>query len=136
METLEKKAPSQNLHKGKSQINQGSASITALTSFSGPIPPPIFLEHYEKIVPGIAKRFLEEPHLEAEHRRGLEKLMVEEKIRLSKRGQGMAFFLATSCVFAAFASIFFGYDIAGLGALFISIASFVAIFLYAKKHQT
>lgn len=109
-----------------------SPSVTSLTTFSGPIPPPIFLAEYEKLVPGSAKRFLDEPHFEAEHRRALEKFMVNEQVKLSKRGQCMAFFLALVCIIASFTSIFLGYDIAGLGALFIAIASFVGVFIYGK----
>lgn len=122
---IDKTSTSQN------QGNQGQ-SITSLTAFSGPIPPPMFLEQYEKLVSGSAKRFLDEPHCEAEHRRTLEKLMVTEQIKLSKRGQWMAFSLASICIGAAFTAIFFGYDLAGLGALFISVGSFVGVFVYSK----
>lgn len=115
-----------------SQNQGGQPAITSLTAFSGPTPPPNFLEQYEKLVPGSAQRFLDEPHLEAEHRRALEKFMVNEQINLSKRGQLMAFFLAAICIIGAFAAIFFGYDIAGLGALFISVSPFLGVFIYAK----
>lgn len=43
------------------------------THFVGPTPPPHYLEQYERLVQGTAKRFLDEPHIEAEHRRSLEK---------------------------------------------------------------
>ena len=139
MEIVEKapssKSPSKQPKEKQTAEQAISSAIASVTSFSGPTPPPSFLREYELLVPGIAKRFLEEPHLEAEHRRELEKLLVQEKIRLRRRGQSMAFFLATLSVIAAFAAIFCGYDIAGLGALFISIASFVGVFIYAKKHQ-
>ncbi len=129
---------------GKSQLNgeqknltkeNSSLQVAAFTAFSGPIPPPSFLLEYEKLVPGIAKKFLEGPHIEAQHRRSLEKRMVEEQVRLSKRGQWMAFSLASLCVFAAFTSIFLGFDLAGVGALFVSVASFVGVFIYAKTSQ-
>jgi uncharacterized membrane protein len=117
------------------QSIQDISPVSITTSFLGPIPPPNFLELYEKLVPGTAKKFLEEPHLEAEHRRALEKEMVQEQINMSKRGQGMAFFLATFCVIAAFGAIFLGYDIGGLGALIVSITAFSGIFFYAKKQN-
>lgn len=106
--------------------------ITSVMAFSGPIPPPDYLGLYEKLVPGSAKRFLEEPHLEAEHRRALENLSLNQQINLSKRGQWMAFSLAFFCITAAFAAIFSGYDIAGLGALIASITAFVGVFIYGK----
>lgn len=116
----------------QNQGNQASITSASLTKFSGPIPPPSFLEQYEKLVPGSAQRLLNEPHLEAEHRRSLERLLVNERIHLSKKGQLMAFFLAALCIVAAFTAIFLGYDVAGLGALFISISPFIGVFVYDK----
>jgi uncharacterized membrane protein len=112
------------------------ATITSVTTFSGPIPPPEFLKQYDLLVPGIAKRFLEEPHLEAEHRRNLEKTMLSERIRMSKRGQWMAFCLALLSILAAFTAIFTGYSIAGLAIFFTAAASLVGVFFYAKKQQS
>ena len=78
MNSLKGKIHPQDIHK-KTQGNPSAISIA--TTFSGPIPPPSFLEQYELLVPGIAKRFLEEPRIEAEHRRAFEKLIVQEQIK-------------------------------------------------------
>lgn len=112
-----------------------SATIAAFQQYSGPIPPPHFLEAYERLVPGSAKRFLDEPHVEAEHRRDLEKQVVGSSIKLAAKGQILAFILALLCLIAAFYAIFLGYSLGGLGALFISIASFAGIFLFSRKKQ-
>ncbi len=137
---LEKKttaqiSPKNSEPKSTVQSQDGSPAITAFTSFSGPIPPPNFLKEYELIVPGIAQRFLDEPHKEAEHRRALEKLMVYEQIKLNKNGQKMAFGLALLSICAAFSSIWLGYELAGASTFIVSICSLVGIFLYAKKNQ-
>lgn len=116
----------------KKKQEQGMGTIQA---YSGPIPPPQFLAQYELLVPGIAKKFLEEPHIEAEHRRVLEKMIGQEQIKLAKRGQLMAFSLAICCILGAFWTIFSGHSIEGLGALLFSIAAFTGIFIYAKKRQ-
>jgi len=107
--------------------------LASFAQYSGPIPPPNFLIQYEQLLPGIAKRFLEEPHVEAQHRRVLEELLVQEQIKLSRRGQKMAFCLATVYILGAFSAIFLGYSIEGLGALVVSVATFAGIFIYAKK---
>ncbi len=136
MTTLEK-PPSKNSSENskiQSPVNSPSA-LASFTAFSGPIPPPEFLKQYEFLVPGIAKRFLEEPLSEAKHRRALEQKMVDEKIRLSRKGQWMAFSLALLSIIAAFIAIFLGYSLAGLGTFFISSASFAGVFIYAKKRQ-
>jgi len=73
-----KKSSSGSVEPPKSAEQPTMAAITQ--TYSGPIPPPNFLMQYEQIVPGIAKRFLEEPHLEAEHRRSLEKPLLNNKL--------------------------------------------------------
>lgn len=118
-----------------SKKNPESSPIATFASYSGPIPPPNFLVEYERMVPGIAKKFLNAPHLEAEHRRNLEKMVTEKQLKLANRGQKMAFALASLCVVGAFGTIFFGYSLEGLGALLVSIAVFAGIFYHAKKKQ-
>jgi len=132
---LSKDLTSESQKKPDSKKNPKSKPVTAYASYSGPIPPPNFLVEYERMVPGIAKRLLNEPHLEAEHRRTLEKMMAEKQFKLANRGQKMAFALASLCVIGAFGTIFFGYSFEGLGALLVSIAVFAGIFYSAKKKQ-
>ncbi len=103
--------------------------------YSGPIPPPDYLALYEKMVPGISKRFLEEPHAEAEHRRSLETKMVDAQIELGKRGQIIACCIASACVIGSFTAIFSGHNLWGLGALLLSVGAFVSVFIYGKNSK-
>jgi uncharacterized membrane protein len=128
--TLETASP-----KKQSPSKPNSHPIAAVTTFSGPVPPPEFLRDYEILVPGSAKRFLEAPHLEAEHRRALELAYLEEKIKLSRKGQWMAFSLAVLSIVAAFTAIFLGYSLAGVGTFFIAVGSIVGLFIYGKKTE-
>ncbi len=70
----------------------------------GPIPPPRFLDHYEKILPGMAERLVAAYEAEGVHRRNMEaldgsnersitKVIADEDVRSSKAGQWMAFFV-------------------------------------------
>jgi uncharacterized membrane protein len=127
------KLASESRKKFDPQKKPETASVATFASYSGPIPSPNFLIEYERMVPGIAEKFLNEPHLEAEHRRTLEKMMAEKQIDLADRGQKMAFALASLCVIGAFGAIFFGHSLEGLGALIASIAVFAGIFYCAKK---
>lgn len=131
--------PTTHLKKEKPPAQLPGSSTTAIATasyFSGPIPPPEFLKQYEELVPGIAKRFLEEPRLEAEHRRSLEKRMVEEKIRLATKGQWMAFTLALLSIAAAFTAIFLGYSLAGFATFLVAATGFAGAFIISKKHQS
>jgi uncharacterized membrane protein len=118
------------LRASSEKLNIGQTQITAM--YSGPIPPPDHLAMYEKMVPGIAKQFLEEPHREAEHRRRLETQLVEAQIKLANKGQILAFILASVTVFASFSLIYFGHNLEGLGTLLLSVGAFVSIFIYGK----
>lgn len=118
----------------ESQVNVGATQVTSL--YSGPIPPPEHLMMYERMVPGIAKQFLEEPHQEAEHRRNIETKIVDAQIKLANKGQNRGFILASVCVAASFLAIYLGYPLGGLGALFLSIGAFISVFMYGKSHKS
>ncbi len=45
--------------------------------FSGPVPPPAFLEQYERISPGLASRMVSMAEAESVHRRQIESSVVE-----------------------------------------------------------
>jgi uncharacterized membrane protein len=113
---------------------ENGVRLTAV--YSGPIPPPDHLAAYEKIVPGIAKQFLEEPHREAEHRRSLEVKMVDAQIRLASQGQTRAFLLACICLPLSFITIYLGYPLGGLSGLFLSIGILVSVFIYSKTRKS
>ncbi|MBX3718663.1 MAG: DUF2335 domain-containing protein [Parachlamydiales bacterium] len=129
-------APKPNFIPNEPQKNSEQQSITSFASYSGPIPPPNFLIEYERMVPGIAKKFLEEPQIESEHRRAIEKMIAQEQVKLANRGQIMACTIAAVCVIGSFTAIFSGHDIWGLGALLLSIGAFVSVFIYGKSHKS
>lgn len=116
----------------KASVQESELDLKPPVTSLGPIPPPNFLEKYENLVPGTAKRFLEEPLLEAEERRSLERFVAQKQADSNTRAQWMAFVLAIGCITAAFTLIFLRYDVVGLAALLISLAAFVGVFIYAR----
>ena len=68
--------------------------VSAVTTFSGPLPPPLWLAEYERIHPGTASRLLDHAEAEARHRRSLAELRVRAEGRYGSRGQWMAFGLS------------------------------------------
>ena len=68
--------------------------VSALTTFSGPLPPPIWLAEYERIHPGTASRLLDQAEAEARHRRSLAEHRQRAESRYGSRGQWMAFGLS------------------------------------------
>ena len=49
-------------------------------SFSGPLPPPEYLEAYEKVMPGATDRLLTMTEKQVDHRIELEKTIVKKKL--------------------------------------------------------
>ena len=104
------------------QITQRFA---ASMQFSGPIPPPGFLEQYERISPGLASRMVGMAESEAEHRRLIEARLVDSHCADQKahhdevtRGQVLATVITISALIAGSVTALHGYQIAGsiLGA--------------------
>lgn len=119
--------------KGSDPVPQENGTLRTITAWSGPTPHPEILAQYEQLVPGTAKTFLNEPHIEAEHRRKLESDLVAEKINSSKRGQIMAFILAIMCILGSFGAIYLGFSVTGLAALLASIGVLVGVFYYSRN---
>jgi uncharacterized membrane protein len=98
--------------------------------FSGPVPPPVILEDYDRIIPGAANRILEMAEKEAEHQRKMEETALSEAIKESKRGQnyGLVVTLAafTTASFAIYtgaytcASIIAGTTVVALVSVFVT----------------
>ncbi|MGH7450205.1 MAG: DUF2335 domain-containing protein, partial [bacterium] len=68
--------------------------IREFSAFSGPLPPPEAVEHYNKIIPNGADRLLKMVELQSEHRRACEETGLKASISISKRGQILAFLLS------------------------------------------
>jgi len=68
--------------------------IREVSTFSGPLPPPEILEHYNRIIPNSADRLLKIVELQSEHRRTCEAKGLDAGISIAKRGQILAFVLS------------------------------------------
>ncbi len=99
--------------------------------YSGPIPSPEALEHYEKIQPGAADRILKMAEKQQEHRMALETKAIGGQVDQSKRGQIFGFilvfvFVAIAVFFAKhlemkeFAAILLGVTMVSVVALFVT----------------
>lgn len=113
-----------------------------VTSFSGPLPPPDQLEHYERIAPGIAERIvaMAEQHVsmadrQMQHRHGLENRVVDSNIKLAKRGQIFAYSLGVIGLGGGMFLIHAGLELWGGTAFLGSLASLIAVFIYGQKKQ-
>jgi uncharacterized membrane protein len=99
-------------------------------TFSGPLPAPEVLEHYQRIDPGLVERIVSLAEQEADHRRALERTAIRETSAQVMRGQlyGLligAIALASVIICALSgaewaASVLGGSTILGLVAVFVT----------------
>ena len=68
--------------------------------FSGPLPSPAVLEHYEDIAPGLANRNAAMAEKQSDHRQKLEARQIEAQIKETRLGQFLAFGIGTIAILA------------------------------------
>lgn len=102
--------------------------------YSGPIPPPELLGGYEKILPGAADRILAMAEKQADHRRAMEKTVVESGSRDSKLGLICGTIVCISVmVVGLLLSLITEAAVVGAFMSLSSLASLVGVFIYGTN---
>ncbi len=105
------------------------------SSFSGPIPPPMLLDEYEKIVPGAAKDIMSEFKEQSKHRRKLEKDTINSQIKQSGRGQIFAFVISILIIsVSGYFAFLEQYTLAGVFGT-VTLSTILSSFFIGKKKQ-
>lgn len=66
---------------------------TEIKSWSGPLPPPEALEHFNRVVPGCAEKIVDAFVQQSAHRRSLESMVVSGSEARANRGQWLIYSL-------------------------------------------
>jgi uncharacterized membrane protein len=88
------------LAKALVSIETSHSLSVSQTRHSGPIPDPETLSRYAAIIPDGAERIMQMAEQQSNHRRSLEKTVVESQARISERGQWFAAVLSTLLIVA------------------------------------
>ncbi len=104
-------------------------------SFRGPLPPPHILRQYNEIVPGSAKRLLEEAWTQGSHRQHLERTVIEGGAKRAHRGLTLGFVSFVLLLVAAFVLVLTGHDTAGIAFIGIDVAGLVGSFIFGSLRQ-
>ncbi len=112
---------------------QNHSIVSQQSSFSGPIPPPQFLQEYDKIVPGAAEIIVKMAKDQAEHRQTLEKSVINSDIKNSKMGLVFGFIIGMTGIIAGVIIIAVGQVIAGSVISGVTLASLVGTFVYGSQ---
>lgn len=115
---------------------------SSLQQFSGPMPPPALLRHYEEICPGSADRMLRMAEQEAEHRRKTETTVVEAQINHYNRqftearsGQVCALIITLAALAGGVYTAIQGHEIAG-GVIGVGgIGGIVTTFVFGRRSR-
>ena len=103
--------------------------------YSGPLPHPDHLKKYDEIYPGAAQIILSSFEKQSDHRRALEKKVINSNIKNERIGQIFAFILAILVIWIGGFLIYLGKNIAGLVALLTPLATLSGVFFIARKRN-
>lgn len=117
-------------------INAQKTSVTRV-HFSGPLPDPMVLDQYEKILPGSADRIIKLAEKQSEHRIEIEKKVINSNIKKSEKGLLYGLVIGIATLISATLIGIFGKNTAsyilsgiiGAGGL----GSLVTVFIYSKN---
>lgn len=105
--------------------------------YQGAIPPPEWMEYYNRIVPGSAKQMIDDMHDQSAHRRDIERDEAQAGIVLAKRGQVFGFVTAVAgflivmtAIIGGLALVYSGRSLgAGLALTLVGLAALAAVFV-------
>ena len=100
--------------------------------YSGPIPHPMLMAQYEKLLPGSTDRFLRMAEQQQTHRMGLEAKAVTSQLKSNSRGQVFGFVLSGMVIAAGIVLLVVGMPWLGVVLIVGIVAVLVALFLQGK----
>jgi uncharacterized membrane protein len=115
-------------------------SIAVQSHYSGPIPPPQVLAHFEEIYPGAAEKIFSLAEKEAEHRHRIDSISLEtERQEMEKEfaearlGQIFAMGSTVSAVVVTITAVTLGYEKAAIAIWTTTVVGLVAAFIKGRK---
>jgi uncharacterized membrane protein len=127
-----------------SEILQSDASINTEKTiqvaqyadfFQGPLPHPNLLRQYNDIVPGFAQEVTNAMIQQSQHRREIEKLVIQSKIDQAKRGQYIAAFVTTLFVGLGTYMVKTGHPTEAAVIVGINLTALIGVFITNKESQ-
>lgn len=103
--------------------------------FSGPLPPPAMIEHYEKILPGAAERIFKMAEDQSSHRKQLESKVIDTDSTNSRRGLIFGFLIGLVALGVSVLLVYLGNSISGVIIALAYITSLVGAFIYGSRQR-
>ncbi len=103
--------------------------------FSGPIPHPSILQHYNQVVSGAAQRILSMAENQSAHRIALEPAVVLSDVKKSERGQWFGLVVALVGLLVALILGLTEHEIAASAIGGVTLVSLVAVFVVGRSEK-
>lgn len=110
--------------------------LIARATFSGPMPPPALVREYEDIYPGAAKFFFNTLDKQSDHRRGLERTVVNANVLSERVGMILAFILAALLIVSGTFLIYHDKDPQGLSLIAGTLVTLCGVFIYGRSRAS
>jgi uncharacterized membrane protein len=104
-------------------------------SFSGPLPHPSLLKQYNDCVPDGAERIIKMAENQSDHRRSLERMVVESNCRGDRIGQICGVSLAGLALVGAIVLMALGQSGPGITVMLTDAVGLGGAFIYSRKVQ-
>ncbi|MBE8189401.1 MAG: DUF2335 domain-containing protein [Candidatus Thioglobus sp.] len=118
-----------NINKHQEQTPE-SLTLTR-QEFSGPIPPPLVLEQYQKILPTAPERIISMAEKQQNYRHST----TNKALKIKNKGQLYGFLLMVLIMFLSAYALFLGYEkFAIMGMIFVAVP-LVKLFILGSKNQ-
>ena len=114
-------------------MSEKSVRVVAAQAWQGPLPPPVEVERFQKLLPDAAERLFKMAEEEHRHRIEMERLEVVSHVRRLSRGQFLALGLALSFLAGAVICAFFGATAIGVTIAGATIVGLVNSMLNPKR---
>lgn len=107
------------------------AAYVQSISFTGPLPPPALLEHYDKVKPGLADSITAMAEAEQKHRHSWETSALDAQRAESRRGQWLGFGIAAMGMVSAMVCAYLGQPVVAVSSL-IPVVAGILTALFSK----
>lgn len=108
---------------------------TKVEQFSGPLPPPVILEQYNKVVPGAAERILKMAEEQSAHRRSLEQKVISSDVLNAKLGMVFGFIIGLVAILAGVYIVVIDKNNQGYFLSLGTIVALVGVFVYGRRKK-
>lgn len=106
-----------------------------LAQYQGPIPPPELLFQYDQLIDNGAERIFAQFEAQSEHRRNLERTVVNSDQRRANWGLVCGTLVSLAAIAVAGLAVYTGHTLLGLSAAFGTIATLAAVFVHGTQSR-